>query len=372
MPVDKQLSDDRPRLRRFQLSLLKWYERHQRDLPWRKKPTLYRVWLSEIMLQQTQVDTVVPYFNRFVKRFPSIKSLAEAPLDDVLKLWEGLGYYRRARFLHATAQRIREEHRGRFPTTFSEVIGLPGVGRYTAGAILSIANSQRVPILEGNTIRLFTRLMDLRADVKLGSTQETLWQFAEDILPETDCGSFNQALMEVGNQLCKPARPACKSCPLRSYCAASQAGTAELLPANSAKQHTVQLFESLFVVRYRGKMLLRKCAKGERWQGLFDFPRLMKLSAKPTPGTLAAFVERELGIDTNTCRQKLFWTTVHHVTKYKINLNAIRLELPAQSKPPSSFLARSRYRWFTQAKVESLPLNKTAREAFCRLKSETK
>ena len=193
---------------------MKWFDQHQRNLPWRKNKSLYRIWISEIMLQQTQVATVIDYFNRFVKRFPNIKRLAAASEADVLRLWEGLGYYRRARQLHAAAKTIVECHGGQFPTDITDVLALPGIGRYTAAAILSIAQDQRLPILEGNTIRLFARLLAMNSDPRTTENQKRLWEFSESLLPRKQVGDFNQSLMELGSEICTPRNPNCKICPL--------------------------------------------------------------------------------------------------------------------------------------------------------------
>ena len=168
----------------FRRRLLKWFDANQRDLPWRKNRTPYRIWVSEIMLQQTQVATVIAYYRRFMKQFPTVKKLAAAEQSEVLKLWEGLGYYRRARQLHAAAQQVVDQHGGKFPTDFDSVLALPGIGRYTAGAILSISLDQRLPILEGNTIRLFARLLAMPDDPRTTANQKVLWKFAESILPK--------------------------------------------------------------------------------------------------------------------------------------------------------------------------------------------
>jgi A/G-specific adenine glycosylase len=198
--------------------LRNWFDSHQRDLPWRTDKTPYRIWVSEIMLQQTQVATVIDYFQRFVTRFPDVSSLASAEEAEILKLWEGLGYYRRARQMHAAAKLICEKHDAKFPLDFDQVLALPGVGRYTAGAILSISTDQRLPILEGNTIRLFARLMGLKTDPKTSANQARLWEFSESLLPSKLVGDFNQALMELGSEICTPRNPDCPHCPLLKFC----------------------------------------------------------------------------------------------------------------------------------------------------------
>ena len=186
--------------------LLRWFRRESRDLPWRVDSTPYRVWVSEIMLQQTQVATVIDYYHRFMKSFPTVRDLADASEQTVLSHWEGLGYYRRARSLHAAARKIVDEHEGEFPETYPEVLALPGVGRYTAGAILSIASGQRLPILEGNTQRVFSRWVANRAPVTERSATNLLWKIAEAMLPARDAGAFNQAAMELGALVCRLPR----------------------------------------------------------------------------------------------------------------------------------------------------------------------
>src|SRR5687768_10854498 len=189
--------------------LLAWFDRSARDLPWRRTSDLYAIWISEVMLQQTQVATVIAYFERFLHRFPDVGSLAAADEQQVLRLWEGLGYYRRARQLHAAAKVIVAEHSGRFPLAYDAVRSLPGIGRYTAGAILSIGAGARLPILEANTIRVLSRLTAFRGDPASSAGQKHLWQIAELTLPAKRVGTFNQSLMELGSEICTPKAPTC-------------------------------------------------------------------------------------------------------------------------------------------------------------------
>ena len=206
-------------------SLLPWWDNHRVDLPWRKNRDPYAVWVSEIMLQQTQITTVIPYYERWLIRLPTVESLAQAPLAEVLKLWEGLGYYSRARNLHAAAQTVMQAYNGRIPSTVPELMKLKGIGRYTAGAIASIAYNQPAPVLDGNVIRVVSRLIDLPDDVTQTATKKLLWQLVADLVPVERPGDFNQALMELGQQICLPARPRCLLCPLSKFCLARQRGT---------------------------------------------------------------------------------------------------------------------------------------------------
>src|SRR5215212_5496516 len=217
----------------FTADLLNWYDAHAADLPFRRTHDPYRIWLSEIMLQQTQVTTVIPYFERFLARFPTVESLAAAPLDDVLKLWEGLGYYSRARNLHRAAQHIVTDHGAHFPTTAIELQALPGIGRYTAGAIASIAYNEPVAVLDGNVMRVLTRLYDIADDIAAPATQKRLWTLAESLVPPDHPGNFNQAMMELGRTICKPRQPLCAACPVSAHCLAFQRGVQSERPVKA-------------------------------------------------------------------------------------------------------------------------------------------
>src|SRR6188768_3339922 len=253
--------------------LLGWFSAEARDLPWRWTRDLYRIWISEIMLQQTQVVTVVGYFQRFVARFPDVRALAAADEHDVLRLWEGLGYYRRARQLHAAARQIVSVHDGEFPATFAEVVALPGIGRYTAGAILSIGRDVKLPILEANTVRVLSRLTAFRGDTTSPQGQKFLWRIAEELLPDDSVGNFNQALMELGATICTPRSPACLLCPVSALCPTRKAGLQEEIPAAKKPKDFQDVTEAAIVLRRRdGRVLLRLHKPGERWAGLWDFP----------------------------------------------------------------------------------------------------
>src|SRR4051812_30530518 len=252
--------------------ILEWYATAARDLPWRRDLDPYRVWVSEIMLQQTQVATVVPYFERFITAFPTVVALAAAPEDDVLRLWEGLGYYRRARHMQHAAQQIMARHGGVFPTTLDEVRALPGIGRYTAGAILSIAYGAREPILEANTVRLYSRLIGYRGDVSSSPGQQLLWQFAHDVLPNEGAGTVNQALMELGSQICTPREPRCLLCPLSSLCVARARGWQQQIPKPKPRPQFEAVEHIALVVWRRNRILLVRRHDDARWARFWDFP----------------------------------------------------------------------------------------------------
>ncbi|MBI4387274.1 MAG: A/G-specific adenine glycosylase [Elusimicrobia bacterium] len=264
--------------------LLRWYDAKRRRLPWRERPTPYRVWISEIMLQQTQVSTVLPYYERFLKKFPAIAALASAPEKDVLRLWAGLGYYSRARNLREAARRIVREHRGEFPDAWESVIDLPGVGRYTAGAVLSIAFNRPYPVLDGNVARVLSRLYALRGNVKSAPIQKKLWRLAEDLLDPNRPGDWNQAFMELGALVCLPQAPLCGRCPLSEKCAARLKGLELQLPETGPKRKPVQLRWTFLWIKKDGKVLLWKRDDSERFlPGHWGLPELRHMKIRPGP-----------------------------------------------------------------------------------------
>ena len=258
-----------PGLRR---RLLAWFDQNRRDLPWRRDRDPYRIWVSEVMLQQTQVAAVVPFFERFLAAFPTVADLAQADEQEVLRLWEGLGYYRRARNLHQAARRLVAQHGGRFPDDPQACRALPGIGRYMAGAILSQAFDRRLPIVEANSLRVFCRLFGQRADPRRGPASRWLWRTAEDILPKQRAGDFNQALMELGALVCTPKQPKCGACPLAGACAARRLGLQEKIPLPAAKPAPVEVHEVAVVVRRARKVLLVQRPDQGRWSRMWEFP----------------------------------------------------------------------------------------------------
>ena len=308
----------RDRIRR---RLRRWFARNARDLPWRRNTTPYRVWVSEIMLQQTQVATVIPYYRRFLKAFPSVKSLAKADEQELLALWEGLGYYRRARSMHAAARVIVHEHGGRFPTAFDDVLALPGIGRYTAGAVLSIARNQRLPILEGNTQRVFSRWTGLPGNPSDTSVNKTLWTIAESMLPRKDPGEFNQAAMELGALVCTPKNPNCDRCPVAELCVANIEGLQSKIPGKLSRMQYEDRTEFAFLVAHPDEdnpsYLMHLLPEGVRWSGLWDFPRSNE-SAADSIDAAADDLGRQIGVPI-VPRARLM-SLRHGVTKYRISL----------------------------------------------------
>jgi A/G-specific adenine glycosylase len=339
--------------------LLTWYAKNARDLPWRKSQDPYRVWISEIMLQQTQVATVRDYFTRFIDAFPNVTRLAAANEVDVLRLWEGLGYYRRARQLHGAAMKVVAEHSGEFPHELEALQSLPGIGRYTAGAIASIAFNRRAPILEANTVRLFSRLIAFRGETTSSVGQKILWQFAEEILPNKDVARFNQSLMELGSLVCTPVEPKCHECPLTGVCAANAAGLQRVIPAAKPKQTFMELREAAVVVRKNGSVLLRRCGEKERWAGLWDFPRFEVEASGPllAKREVAEKVAAQTGI---ACAPgALFKTLRHGVTRFRITLDCYEATY-VEGRVRSG--RSTEVRWQTRSSLPMLPLSTTGRK----------
>ena len=261
----------------FCRDLLRWYQRHRRDLPWRRRLEPYPVLLAEVMLQQTQVKTVVPYYRRFLKRYPTLEDLAESDEDEVLALWSGLGYYSRARNLRRAARQICDRHGGEFPRTYEEMIRLPGVGRYTAGAVLSIACGQPLPILDGNIRRLFARYLKMDG-VSSGDDSPPLWDLLTRIsrfaAAREEVSDLNQALMELGALVCTPRSPSCGRCPLEGSCLGLQAGVQEKLPLPRARRAVRRLSYAVAVICHRDRYLLGRNRESEFLKGMWEFPRI--------------------------------------------------------------------------------------------------
>jgi A/G-specific adenine glycosylase len=337
--------------------LLAWYSKNARDLPWRRSRDPYRVWVSEIMLQQTQVATVREYFARFVREFPTIRRLAAADEQQVLRLWEGLGYYRRARQLHAAARIIAADHSGHFPRSVDELRKLPGIGRYTAGAIASIAFDQRAPILEANTIRLLCRLIGYRDDPRSAGGQRLLWHVAEELLPQKHIAHFNQALMELGSLVCTPSEPECGLCPLSTLCAAHAAGLQQEIPRPKPRQNYTELREAAVIVRKNGRVLMRQCARGERWAGLWDFPRFTaEIEGPQFAQEIITKLHDQTGV---TCGSPVLLKTIKHgVTRYRITLECYQAA-HVTGRPRAT--NGSAVRWIPLADLPALPLCTTGR-----------
>lgn len=329
-------------IKSFQTKLLRWYSKNARDLPWRRTKDPYKIWVSEIMLQQTQVDTVIPYYNKWIKSFPSVEKLAKAPLSKAMNHWAGLGYYRRVRMLHEGVRQIQKEKKGKIPNTVEELIKLKGVGKYTAGAIASIAFEQRAPILDGNVIRILTRIFAISSDISNTKTIKKLWEIAEKVLPNKNIGSFNQAMMELGATICLPNNPSCLICPVRSLCAAHKKGKETQYPIKKNKIKLEKRKTATLIFRKDRSVLIEKQPKEGRWGGLWMFPHweskkeMLKVvgAGFPCPNS-----RHKKGGKTPPLRRVM--AVKHGFTKYQIDLEVFQIETSHQ-KP---ITRKNRLKW---------------------------
>ena len=305
----------------FRHALLSWYQKEGRDLPWRRTRDPYAILVSEFMLQQTQVATVLPFYNEWMRRFPDFATLAAAPEQEVLCAWQGLGYYARARNLRATAQTVIEKYRGRLPRLLAAIRDLPGVGRYTANAVVTFAFNQTVPVVEANIARLLARLFNLQIPIDTGRGRETLWQRASELLPNRGAGAYNSALMDLGALVCA-SRPNCDACPVRKFCSAE---IPLKLPIRSARSSIRLRTENHgFSVR-RGRVLLEQSQ--DRWRGMWILPRLARVPAKRKP---------------------------LHISEFPFTNHRITLTVFPQTAAGGS--TKSTQRWFPIDELDSIPL----------------
>lgn len=311
--------------------LLRWWDEVKADLPWRRSRDPYAVWVSEMMLQQTQVGTVIPYFERWMARFPDLETLANASLAEVLKAWEGLGYYSRARSLHSTAQEVQREWNGRLPDNVPDLLRLKGIGPYTAGAIVSIAYNKPAPVLDGNVIRVLTRLADISGDVTTTPVKNALWQLAGELVPAERPGDYNQALMELGQKVCGSAKPFCLLCPLREMCLAQQRGTQLERPSKPPRK-SVPHYEVVAAIIWRdpepsanGQFLIAQRPLDGLLGGLWEFPGGKQEPDEELAETLVREIEEELGVLVVNGR---YVTTIKHAyTHFRITLHAYHAHL---------------------------------------------
>lgn len=352
-------SSEIARLRR---ALLNWFRKSARDLPWRRTRDPYRIWLSEVLLQQTRIETGLPYYQRFVAAFPSVEDLAAAPMDRVLKLWEGLGYYRRARNLHQAARIIANDLGGRFPETTEGLLRLPGVGRYTAGAVASIAFGQRAATVDGNTKRVLARLFTLAADVDSAAMTNRCWSLAEALVPPRNPGQFNQALMEVGARVCTPVNPQCAACPVRRQCRAYAEGRQHTLPRRRRKRDVPHFEVVAAAIRRNGRYLLCQRPAAGMLAGLWEFPGGRVEGKESHRRALARHVKQQLGI---SLRVGPPVGSVDHAFSHRtITLHLYRCECDSSRPRPSH---HARVRWIPWAHFNRYALATADRKLLDRL-----
>jgi A/G-specific adenine glycosylase len=331
--------------------LLNWYRKHGRTLPWRDHPDPYAVWVSEIMLQQTRVETVIPYFEKWMRLFPDVTSLASASEQEVLNVWEGLGYYSRARNLHKAAKVVAEKFNGQLPRDLTELRSLPGIGRYTVGAIASMAFGMDEPTLDGNLRRVFARLFDVSEFADSPAGGKILWELAAQNLPKGEAGDYNQALMDLGATICLPKNPRCLLCPLMEICEARKNGTQELRPVMKPKKAVPHHVHAAAVILQRGRVLLAQRPPEGLLGGMWEFPngRVVENPAKELTKVLFATTKlrvkkgAELGV------------IQHAYTHFKVTVHAFRCT-------PLSIPKSKNLKWVKLADLDDYPMGKVDRQ----------
>ena len=303
-------------------ALLEWYDEVRRDLPFRRTRDPYAIWVSEVMLQQTQVATVLSYFTRWMQRFPNVKALASASEDEVLHAWQGLGYYSRARSLRRAAQAVVERFDGSLPGTVEELRSLPGIGPYSAGAIASIAFGERTPVVDGNVVRVLSRLFALRGDPNKAAQRKLIWERAAELVPSERPGDFNQALMELGATVCTPQNPRCALCPLRRHCRGLALGVQEELPELPARATVTEVHMAAAVVHSRSRVLVVKLkADAPRWASMWQFPNVERRPRETAEKAAERALSELVALDASA--ENIAANVKHSVTRYRITLTAV-------------------------------------------------
>ncbi len=334
-------------------SLLRWYRERSRALPWRQSKSPYTVWVSEVMLQQTQIETVIPYYQRFLQEFPTAEHLARAPLERVLELWSGLGYYRRARNLHQAAKALMEKHGGRFPVDMKEALSLPGVGDYTARAVLSIAYNQSLTVLDGNVARVMARFLALRGSLPQPHFRRTVEESLGLLLSRRTPGNFNQALMELGQTICLPHLPQCPSCPLRRWCRAFQLHQPEGYPETRPRRQSEEWYMATAVLRRSHRILMVRGLDDGLLDDLWNFPSALGLSRSEALAKLQ--VKLRSALKTPPTLNEL-----EHQLRHNITYRAIQVQVYA-----GKFCGRIQsngFRWFPAQTIEQAAVSQLARK----------
>ncbi|MDA0709743.1 MAG: A/G-specific adenine glycosylase [bacterium] len=338
-------------------ALLSWYRANKRDMPWRQTRDPYHILLSEFMLQQTQVDTVIPYYHRFLELFPTVHDLAGANQDRVLKAWEGLGYYARARNLHRAAKAISEEYGGAVPDRYEVLKTLPGFGPYTTAAVLSIAFGKDHAVLDGNVIRVLTRLFNIADDVTRASVKKALWAKAESLLPKGLAGDYNQAIMELGAVLCTPRNPVCKSCPLAQSCQAHRAGIQESLPVKAAKKARPHHTLGAAIVWRKNKVLITQRPQEGLLGGMWEFPAATQKAPESLQETCLRGALETVGIRVQILNR--FRSVEHAFTHFSITLHAFQCR---HVKNKTQALSCDNFAWVSLPELSDYALSRTSRK----------
>lgn len=330
---------------RFAPRLLTWYRQNKRTPPWRGHPDPYAVWVSEIMLQQTRVETVIPYFEKWMGRFPTVKDLAAASEQDVLNLWEGLGYYSRARNLHKAAKIVMDQYHGQLPRDLDALRQLPGIGRYTAGAIASMAFGLDEPALDGNIRRVISRLFDVSEPADTAAGEKILWSLAAKHLPKGQAGDYNQALMDLGALICLPKNPRCLVCPLMKTCKARQLGIQDQRPVLKPKKETPHYVHAAAVILRRGRVLLAKRPSKGLLGGMWEFPNARVNGDPARELTKALQTAARLKVK----RKEALGLVRHAYSHFSVTVHAFRADLVSMSK-------NENFKWVRVGELEDYPM----------------
>ena len=330
--------------------LLEWYKSNQRDLPWRKTKDIYAIWVSEIMLQQTQVAAVIPYYHRFLESFPTIERLARAEEQELLKQWEGLGYYSRVRNLHRAAKRVMDLYKGKIPTAPEEFRTLPGVGPYIAAAVLSIARGLPLPVVDGNVMRVITRFRSIDEDIRKNAVRDRISKALQEIIPKAGAGDFNQALMELGASVCTPKGPLCTACPLSKNCTAYQTQTIHRYPFKSPSRPVPEYNVSIGIILKGERFYIQKRPSDGHLGGMWEFPGGKAKEGESPEQALIRECREEIGAGIDIVQPLAL---VHHAySHFKIHMSVFICRLkegdvhPPQDQP---------FQWITAAELERYP-----------------
>lgn len=334
----------------LQARLLNWYNKNKRTLPWRDHPDAYAVWISEIMLQQTRVEAVIPYFEKWMRLFPTVQALANASEQDVLNAWEGLGYYSRARNLHKAAKIVAGEYGGKLPNDMDALLKLPGIGRYTAGAIASLVFGMDEPALDGNLKRVYARLFDVVVPVDSLKGEKLLWDIARENLPKGKAGDFNQALMDLGAMVCIPRTPRCLLCPVMEICKARENGTQGLRPVKKAKKAVPHYAHAAGVIVRSGKVLLAQRPSKGLLGGMWEFPN-GRVSGDPAKELVKVL---RTGYNLKVQRKDAMGFVQHAYTHFKVTVHAFRCELKS--------IPNKNMKWVSLKKLSEMPMGKVDRQ----------
>lgn len=334
-------------------ALLAWYPRHQRDLPWRHTRDPYAIWLSEVILQQTRVAQGLPYYETFLAAYPTVQNLAAAPEAEVLRYWQGLGYYSRARNMHRTAQQVVGEYGGKFPSTYAELLKLRGIGPYTAAAIASFAFDEAVAVLDGNVYRVLARIFGLHSDIAAPSSRKEFQALADQHIPASTPADFNQAIMEFGAIQCTPAKPDCLFCPMQSPCWAFQHGQVALLPVKSKAKASRTRYFHYFVLRHGEQTYLRERREKDIWQGLYDFALAETTVPELPPAELMRHLDA-LGATLDTSQAAEPSAAYRHILSHQ-KLEARFHPLSLAQPLPAATLRDLGLRAYSADEIEALP-----------------